>query len=297
MSVASFATILFVDICQSTELYAALGDSVAFEYIHTALTRLTALSQAQHGQTVKNLGDGLMCVFNDPHDAVRAACAMQIAIDAPDFLPNSSLKMRIGIHTGKVIREGNDVYGDTVNIAARAMALAGERQIMATAEVIEQVCDDPVQTRYFGRFNIKGKDEKIAFHEIIWLDDLENITIVTKVSIFSKTIATYAEIQYQSLSFVLDRQFPVLKIGRLPTNNIVIPKPYVSKNHTIISFKNGKFFIADSSSNGTFIRMDNNNRIFIHHDEAVLLGAGKIFCGKDVGLQPDEIIQYVVFSP
>lgn len=290
------ATVLFADICQSSELYALHGDAVAYSYIHKTLTALSDITVDHHGRIVKNLGDGLLCVFDAPIDAVHAACAMQSAVSESDFLPDNAISIRVGVHVGKVIREADDVYGDTVNLAARAMTLAGERQIMATNELIERLDDERVLARYFGRFNIKGKDEKVAFQEILWQDDLANITIVSKMSIYSRSRADVAEIRFQGQSFVLDRQFPQLKIGRQAMNNIVIPQPYVSKNHAVISFKNGKFVIADTSSNGTFLRMDDGARLFIHHDETALLGAGSIFCGKDVGLNPDEIIAYRIRS-
>jgi hypothetical protein len=293
---SSEATVLFADICQSSELYAAHGDAVAYSYIHKTLTALADIAQDHHGRIVKNLGDGLLCVFETPANAVHAACAMQSAVSAPEFLPDNPINIRIGVHVGKVIREADDVYGDTVNLAARAMTLAGERQIMATNELIEQLDDEHVLARYFGRFNIKGKDEKIAFQEILWQDDLANITIVSKISLHSRSQAMYAEITFEGQTFVLDRQFPLLKIGRQALNNIVIPQPYVSKNHAVILHKNGKFIISDTSSNGTFLRMEDGARLFIHHDETALLGAGSIFCGKDVGLNPDEIISYKIRS-
>ena len=69
--------VLFADVCGSTQLYATLGDEQARSAVNAALQMAAALLPGYSGWTVKTLGDEVMCAFEDPNDAVEAACAMQ----------------------------------------------------------------------------------------------------------------------------------------------------------------------------------------------------------------------------
>src|SRR5712671_2171246 len=79
-----------------------------------------------HGRIVKTTGDGLLVEFASVVDAVRCAVAVQQAMPERDtgVGTDSRIELRIGINLGDVIVEGDDLYGDGVNIAARIEALA-----------------------------------------------------------------------------------------------------------------------------------------------------------------------------
>src|SRR6266478_5734683 len=79
-----------------------------------------------HGRIVKTTGDGMLVEFASVVDAVRCAVAVQQAMPErnTDVAAGSRIELRIGINLGDVIVEGDDLYGDGVNIAARIEALA-----------------------------------------------------------------------------------------------------------------------------------------------------------------------------
>ena len=98
------------------------------------LERLNALRRelvdpkiAEHqGRIVKTTGDGLLVEFASVVDAVRCAVEVQQAMPErnTDVAADNRIELRIGINLGDVIVEGDDLYGDGVNIAARIEALA-----------------------------------------------------------------------------------------------------------------------------------------------------------------------------
>src|SRR6266478_1740164 len=98
------------------------------------LERLKALRRqlfdpkiAEHrGRIVKTTGDGLLVEFASVVDAVRCAVAVQQAMPERNTSvgADNRIELRIGINLGDVIVEGDDLYGDGVNIAARIEALA-----------------------------------------------------------------------------------------------------------------------------------------------------------------------------
>ncbi|MBT8216737.1 MAG: adenylate/guanylate cyclase domain-containing protein, partial [Acidimicrobiia bacterium] len=81
----------------------------------------------QGGTVVKFLGDGSMLAFGSARAAVRAAVDVQRACQAAPFA------VRIGIHTGEVVRTADDLFGLTVNKAARVAASADGDSIMVSS--------------------------------------------------------------------------------------------------------------------------------------------------------------------
>jgi adenylate cyclase len=96
-----------------------------------------------HGRIVKTTGDGLLVEFASVVDAVRCAVAVQQAMPQrnADVATDSRIELRIGINLGDVIVEGDDLYGDGVNIAARIEALADPGGVLISSTVHDHVRD------------------------------------------------------------------------------------------------------------------------------------------------------------
>src|SRR5438067_7251789 len=96
-----------------------------------------------HGRIVKTTGDGLLVEFASVVDAVRCAVAVQQAMPERDIGvgADSRIELRIGINLGDVIVEGDDLYGDGVNIAARIEALADAGGVFVSNTVHDHVRD------------------------------------------------------------------------------------------------------------------------------------------------------------
>ncbi len=96
-----------------------------------------------HGRIVKTTGDGLLAEFASVVDAVRCAVAVQQAMPErnTDLAADNRIELRIGINLGDVIVEGDDLYGDGVNIAARIEALADPGGVFVSNTVHDHVRD------------------------------------------------------------------------------------------------------------------------------------------------------------
>jgi adenylate cyclase len=93
------------------------------------------------GRLVKSLGDGMMLSFPDTRRAVGVAFAIQheCARLNDGVEPSRRLWLRIGAHVGEHVADALDVYGHSVNLAARVATLAGPGEIVVTADVRDQV--------------------------------------------------------------------------------------------------------------------------------------------------------------
>src|ERR1700745_1332822 len=95
------------------------------------------------GRIVKTAGDGLLLEFASVVDAVRCAVEVQreMAERNVDVLPDCRIEFRMGINVGDIIRDGRDIYGDGVNVAARLETLAEPGGICVSRMVRDQVRD------------------------------------------------------------------------------------------------------------------------------------------------------------
>jgi class 3 adenylate cyclase len=96
-----------------------------------------------HGRIVKTTGDGLLVEFPSVVDAVRCAAEIQRAMadretDSPE---DGRIKFRVGINLGDIIADGDDIFGDGVNVAARLEALAEPGGICISRVVRDQIRD------------------------------------------------------------------------------------------------------------------------------------------------------------
>ena len=112
-----------------------------------------------HGRIVKTIGDGLLVEFASVVDAVRCAVEVQEAMPGRDASvdPNDRIELRIGINLGDVIVEGDDLYGDGINVAARIESLADVGGVFVSNSVYDQVRDRlPLVFEDMGEFRAKN---------------------------------------------------------------------------------------------------------------------------------------------
>jgi class 3 adenylate cyclase len=120
-------TLVFTDIVDSTSLAESLGDSAWAEMIGRHEATIRRATHTHGGSVVKLLGDGAMLAFESARAAVRAA------VDIQHAALGGSFGVRIGIHSGEVIRTTDDLLGVTVNKAARVAAAAEPGTIMVSS--------------------------------------------------------------------------------------------------------------------------------------------------------------------
>jgi adenylate cyclase len=120
-------TLVFTDIVNSTPFAEAVGDGVWAETVADHEAAIRQATCAEGGTVVKFLGDGSMLAFESARAAVRTAIAIQVGTASAAFA------VRIGIHSGEVMRTENDLLGLTVNKAARVASAASEGQIMISS--------------------------------------------------------------------------------------------------------------------------------------------------------------------
>jgi adenylate cyclase len=142
-SVRRLTAILAADVAGYSRLMGA-DEGGTHERLKAHLGELVNPKIKEHrGRTVKNTGDGLLAEFASVVDAVRCAVEIQrgMAEREPEVPEEQRIRFRIGINLGDVIAEGDDIFGDGVNVAARLEALAEPGGICISRVVRDQIRD------------------------------------------------------------------------------------------------------------------------------------------------------------
>jgi class 3 adenylate cyclase len=132
----ALGTVLFTDIVASTETARALGDGAWRGVLEEHNRRVDELVACFDGRRVKQTGDGVLCLFTLPGQALRCAEAMHRELDG------LSLRIRIGIHTGEIELLGDDITGLTVHVAARVLGCAAPGETWTSSTVRDLVFGD-----------------------------------------------------------------------------------------------------------------------------------------------------------
>ncbi len=285
--------VLFADIVESTALYRRLGDIEALKIINACLGAMKAVLPQHHGRLVKTLGDAVMCLFPDADSAVDAAIDMQraIAMLKPGGLP---MQIRVGLHTGPVVVGGDDVYGDTVNVAAYLADAASPDQILIAQATLEQLgaARRDATLPIFDAI-LKTTLSRTAVCEVQWRDDLANRTQINPhIRRLIPEDAGSLVLTLDGVEHRLDHWHPLQTIGRDPGCELVIADAVVSRRHATIRVERTQFFLVDHSVNGTFITRENGEEVHLMHREMLLEGSGEIRPGYSRALDGRPAITF-----
>lgn len=161
---------MFSDIEDSTTLTERLGDHHWMELLHTH-NRIVAESLRHHGGfEVKNQGDGFMLAFSSARRAISCAIEIERALaDHRSAHPDEPLHVRIGLHTGEAIREGEDFFGKNVILAARIAARATGDQILVSSLIRELVASSgEFEFDKPRKLELKGLSGKHTVYPVRW---------------------------------------------------------------------------------------------------------------------------------
>ena len=287
--------ILFADVCESTRIYQTLGDTKALALINRLFALLEKEITRHGGVTVKTLGDGLVCRFDDPDSALGAACAMQEAANGLASTTGwADLKISVGYTYGSVVLKDGDVFGDTVNVCARLVSLANPAQILTTRETVEALSPALREhCRELYSTTLRGREGEIMVCQVVWRLDLETTRVNDAEGDGSVVVANWIlKLAHAGETFVVDEAHS-LRIGREAGNDVIVNTEHASRLHARIFSRHGSFYIADQSTNGTYLMVDGTPReVRLRRSEAVLGERGWIGLGKSAAKHGDHVLRY-----
>lgn len=162
---SAFRTVMFTDIVGSTEMTTRLGDRSGVEIVraHDSLVRRAL---AKHGgREVKHTGDGIMASFFEVASAIECAEHIQQSVAEFNRSNRESIHLRIGLHAGEPVEDSHDLFGTTVQMAARICQAAPPGTIVVSDEVRSAVPDGPAWIE-LGTSHLKGFPAPVPLFQV-----------------------------------------------------------------------------------------------------------------------------------
>lgn len=150
----------FFDLAGYSTMTVVHGDESAADVAE----RFSALVRSALGdgdELIKSIGDGALVVSETATNLAALAHRVCAALDAEPAFP----VMRVGLHAGALVRRGGDIFGATVNTAARVAALAAGGQVLATESFVGELAG-AYPTRGLGPVQLRGLPAPVDLHDL-----------------------------------------------------------------------------------------------------------------------------------
>jgi adenylate cyclase len=280
MSTTGQVAILFADVSGSTRLYVDLGDQKALALIGKCVETMQDITHWFGGRVIKTIGDEVMAAFSTGAVACEAAMDMQVAVCSLAELAEYGLRIHCGFHFGEVMVSGGDVFGDTVNIAARLAEASKAGQILTSGEVMRALPETLAsKTRFLDAEPLKGRVTPLELYEVIWEPD-EELTALGSRSPSQTLRHEILLLSYRGKQYPLRDASAAIVLGRDARADIVIFDMLASRTHGRIEMTRDRFVYTDFSSNGSFVQLPGQDEVMVRRDSITLRDSGTISFGR-----------------
>lgn len=293
MSRTTKLAICFADICDSTALFEEYGDDKARDIVGRVLDVISEVIREYNGTVVKTIGDEVMGTFPELVAATSAVTQFPQAVQREDQLAALGIEIRVGMCYGSVVQEEDgDVYGDAVNTASRLVDWARPEQVVTTAATLEPLPDFfESRTRNLGSTMLRGKEEPVEIVELLGEQSGSNLTVVEDgpappVSENRHVLSLWFEGETVTVE-----EGPLM-IGRGTKSNLQIPDSRVSRMHAVVERQRDSFMITDSSTNGTYVQIGDEEVMFLHREQLRLHGSGHLSFGRHIEADDAKLVRF-----
>jgi adenylate cyclase len=268
--------------------------TIMFSDIARSQQRMAAAIHRHGGVVIKEIGDEIMSRFPTADQAVAAACDIQKAFAEGRAAFPEPIKIRIGLHHGPALLRQGDLFGDAVNVAARMRDIARGGEIITTEETVHCLAPSLAQqARLFDRTSVKGKQALVSIYDVVW----EQRKSVTSLAMEAGSTAGVGDritlyLRRGTQEWAITTERSVFSLGRDPHCDVVLDGDYVSRTHARIRFERGKFVLEDCSTNGTHVRANDGNVVFLRRERLPLWGSGVISPGKPFAESEAQLVHF-----
>jgi adenylate cyclase len=162
-------SLMFTDIVDSSNIYDSFGDEYGRELVALHDKIVKPIIERRGGKFIKGTGDGILASFESCGRSIKTAILIQQALEKHSGqFPLLPVMLRVGINVGEVIDAGHDLYGSSVNLAARITDIASPGAIFVTGIVYQRCKEKEYEFASRGSQLIKGFEAEIPLYEVMW---------------------------------------------------------------------------------------------------------------------------------
>ena len=287
-------TVMFASFIGASSVVEAAGETAAQSAIARCFERIGGAATSCGGRLIKTMHDKAMVLVATPDGAADAAVAIHTAVGEFPAVAAVKLALGIGFHYGPVIQKATDVFGDTVNLAARLGEQAAKGQIITTQETGELF--SPIYRpwmRKLGTIDVKGRSDQVDICELVWRAD-DSATLVTKRRTTTQGVLKL-KLKYRGIEVVRRREKDAVIVGREPDSGLVVDNDQVSRHHCTIERRGDKFVLTDTSSNGTYVTIQGEQEVLLQREELMLSKRGWIAFGQP-RVAAKEAVEFICYT-
>jgi class 3 adenylate cyclase len=158
---------MFTDIEGSTAVSTTQGDKVAMDLVKRHDLVVKGVLDECGGRIIKHTGDGAFVSFTSVLRAVEASVAIQRRT-SEELADGPVLAVKIGLTVGEPVEDSEDLFGASVNLAARICAHAAGGQILAASTVRDLAIGKGIDFQSQGAIGLKGFPDPVSLFEVAW---------------------------------------------------------------------------------------------------------------------------------
>ena len=280
--------VLYADVSGSTRLYEQYGDAIARADLSDCIEILRAAASSLGGETLKTIGDEIMVAFAEPVKAALCACEMQAGLrraGEEGRFKMGVLHIKIGWHYGAVVWRDDELLGEAPTTAQQIIKLAKADEILTSRQAVDTL-PPPLfpDIHPIEKVPAEAWSGDLAICKMPW----ERTGEETQISSKPRLSATLGEIvlvlNYGELRLRLDSHNTRCSVGRGKQASLQVNGRLTSRQHAELSFRNGRFYLRDESTNGSYVVAEDGARKHLRREEDVLSGKGRI----GFGAWPDD---------
>jgi hypothetical protein len=193
----------------------------------------------------------------------------------------AGLSLRVGLHAGPVIEEHGDVFGDSVNIAARLVKLASPGQILTDEGSLAAMrANFRRRARALGRRRVKGRSREIELVELGWRRRSGDPFTTEQAAVPERAGKSRLLLKCGNQELAVDSARATFTIGRDMANDLPLSSRKASRQHARIEWRRDKFVLFDHSTNGTYVTIEGEPEVLVKHESFVLRGRGVLSIGE-----------------
>ena len=271
--------VLFADICDSVRIYEQFGNARGLAIAEQSMNQMIKITERCGGNLIRPQGDGVKSIFPNSDNAYDAAVQMQLAHR------DSPCDIKVTFSYGPLLPAQDDVFGDTVHLAARLLGLARPGEILLPGDTARHLSRDRrINTRLLDTTRVKGRSEPVYVFTVNQggpSTETGNRTQVVmtpaggRLLPLSRLILLYSGKRYRS-----ETSGKPIVLGRSIDCDIVVDSTYASRQHARIEPKRSHFLLTDLSTNGTYVINQNSSPLYLKREATQLVGHGVIALGR-----------------
>lgn len=287
--------ILMADVSGSTPLYERHGDQVASKLVFECVAGMQRIANARGGEFVRSKGDDVLCLFQNPDQALIAAKEIL------DHGTAGSVSVHGGLHWGSVVWRGSELFGGAVNVSARLSSRAKDNEFLLSGEFTHRISPgQPIELRPMGEITLRGTAVPTEIFALLAQAAGGETRLIAQTQMFEmqrQTSTAGSTVRLSCDGWSRDvAEGEEITIGRSEDCDLVLPLPWVSRVHAAVSVRAGLVEVTDRSAAGCTLYAGDTTGYFIRRQTISLTGNGTIELGSSAIDGPLPRVSFAVMK-